>query len=416
MGPVRIVELHEREVRLFQREELFDQKGQTLLLPETRSLSAVELREVFTGIELRVLGLIGYLPLTSSLALNLTPKFPIANLWQMLDSADENYDRVLPILRPYEHANDSAPNQLLTRSFCFYLREILSVGVTRGYSTQEYEGHFKPKIHFGRTVARFLSRGEYVRVAGSMFVFSFNAQLNSLLKSACKDFLRIMPQGEMWQSERLIVLDALNALFQVTPSRMLIGEESIANLAPIWLRDSYYGALRIYAILLGHSNIGFSYDAKGTKLPSFLFRLDEIFESFVRNSLRNGLQDSEISVVDGNKPRHQQPLFNDNRQFVIKPDALIRRRKNVVAVCEVKYKPKIHEVDRYQVISHVVSSCSPLGIWISPAREGENADLNYVGTMANGAKFYHYRLNVFGDLDLALGKMIGALQQLIKSH
>ena len=71
---IRIVDLHEREIRLFQREELIDHKGQALILPETRSLSAFELREVFTGIELRVLGLIGYLPLTTSLTLNLRPE------------------------------------------------------------------------------------------------------------------------------------------------------------------------------------------------------------------------------------------------------------------------------------------------------------------------------------------------------
>ena len=396
---IRIVDLHEREIRLFQREELIDHKGRALILPETRSLSAFELREAFTGIELRVLGLIGYLPLTSSLTLNLRPKFPIGNLWRMLAFADETYGRVLPVLRSYERTNTVAPHQLLVRGFCHYLRKILSIGVTRGYFPKAYEGHFKPKIHFGRTVARYLSRGDDVKVAGSVFEFSFEGHVNALLKSACTDFLRVMPRSKLWDGEHRLVLEALNALHQVTPTRMRIGEEDVANSAPIWLRDHYYGALCVYGILLGHSKIGFSYDAQGAALPSLLFRLDDIFESFVRNSLREGLREAKLSVVDGNKPGQQQSLFRDNRQFPIKPDVLIRRGKDMIAIGEVKYKPKITEVDRYQVISHVVASGAPLGIWISPAQESEKAKLNYVGSIENGAKFYHYQLNVFGDLD-----------------
>ena len=225
-----------------------------------------------------------------------------------------------------------------------------------------------------------------------------------------------MPQNKLWEGERRLVLEAHNALHQVTPTRMRIGEEHVAHSAPIWLRDHYYGALCVYGILLGHSKIGFSYATQGTALPSLLFRLDDIFESFVRNSLREGLRDAKLSVVDGNKSGHQQSLFRDNRKFPIKPDVLIRRGKDMIAIGEVKYKPKITEVDRYQVISHVVASGSPLGIWISPAQESEKSNLNYVGSIESGAKFYHYRLNIFGDLDAARTEMIADMRQLIGLH
>ena len=132
-GHARIIDLHERETRTFPRSELFDSRGQSLLLPETRGLSAVDLRDVVNGVELRALGLIGYLPLTAGIVLNLRPKFPVKNLWQMLAVADETYDRILPVLRSYETADVSAPHQLLARGFCHYLSAILTVGVARGY-------------------------------------------------------------------------------------------------------------------------------------------------------------------------------------------------------------------------------------------------------------------------------------------
>lgn len=154
-GHARVIDLHEREARIFPRDELFNSRGESLLLPETRELSAVDLREVVGGVELRALGLIGYLPLTTGIILNLQPKFPVKNLWEMLAVADETYERLLPVLRSYETANVSAPHLLLARGFCHYLREILTVGVSRGYYQEPYRGHFKPKVNFGRTVATY---------------------------------------------------------------------------------------------------------------------------------------------------------------------------------------------------------------------------------------------------------------------
>lgn len=142
----RIIDIKERDRRIFDREDLFDHRGRSLVLPETRDLSAVELKDVHDGVQLRTLGYIGYLPLTADIVLNLRPKFPVANLWQMLSLADETYDTVLPVLRSYEHTTTgSPPHQLLVRGFCHYLRQIMDLGVAKGYFRQPYTGFFKPK-------------------------------------------------------------------------------------------------------------------------------------------------------------------------------------------------------------------------------------------------------------------------------
>jgi len=393
----RVVDLHEREARIFPRDELFDARGQSLLLPETRQLSAVDLREVVAGVELRALGLIGYLPLTSGIVLNLRPKFPVKNLWAMLAVADETYGRVLPVLRSYETANVSAPHQLLARGFCHYLREILTVGVARGYYQEPYRGHFKPKVNFGRTVANYLSRGDDINVASDAFAFSANLYINGLIKSACLAFLRVIPRNDRWQGERHLLLEALNALHVVTPVRMQFGDQTLSSSLPMWVRDSYLGALTVYSVLLGFTKVGFSYDAQGSDMPSFLFSLDEIFENFVRNTFRAPLREQAIAVLDGNVSRPQHPLFLDNKRFPIKPDLIFRKGKTVLGIGEVKYKPRIEEADRYQVISHVVALGVPIGVWISPATN-DNPGLEYIGSIATGARFYHYRLNITGDL------------------
>jgi len=413
MNSLRIIDLNERDSRLFSRAELFDYRGRLLVLPETWALSAIELRDVSDGVELKAKGLIGYLPLTSTIILNIRPKFPLGNLWRMLSVADESYDRVLPVLRTYERANALAPHQFLVRGFCHYLRRILDAGLYRGYHRKTYRGYFRSKVDFGQTVTRYLSRGDPINVSAQSFSFSAQLPVNAVLKSACLDCLRMMPHGEKWEEDRSLVMDALHALDSVPILSMRFGDEALSSTVPIWLRDHYRGALTVYAILLGYTQVGFSYDAQGSKMPSFLFCLDDIFEAFVRNSLREGLRSEKLSVVDGNKKAHQRPLFNDNKQFPIKPDAIIRRGKDVLAVAEVKYKHKITEEDRYQVISHVVATGAPVGLWISPALSEEKAGMTYVGAISTGAKFYHYRLDISSDLDVSRAAMVSAVSRIM---
>jgi 5-methylcytosine-specific restriction enzyme subunit McrC len=388
-----------------------------LILPETRALAAVELRDVEEGISLQALGLIGYLPLTPSITLNLRAKFPVGNLWEMLSLADETYERVLPVLRSYETANTAAPHHLLARGFGHYLANLLKTGISKEYHPDSHQGYFRPKLNFSETVARYLSRGDQVKVSSDTFSFSPRLRVNAVLKAACIDVLRTLPRDDKWSRERSLLLDALNALHRVTPARMAYGEQNLAKTLPSWSRDDYFGALNVYAVLLGYTGIGFLYEAQGSVLPSFLFKLDDIFERFARNSLRLSLRDAGISVADGNLPRNQGFLFHDSRRFPTKPDIIIRRNREGVpdAIAEVKYKSRIEEADRYQVISHVVAARAPVGIWISPALSNDEAGREYIGSISGGAKFYHYRIKIDGDLTAARADMARAISELLPS-
>lgn len=395
---LRIVNLHEREARLFPRDEFFDASGKSLLLSSTRELSAVDLRELADGIELRALGLIGYLPLTDKIVLNLRPKFPTHNLWHILAVADEAYERLLPVLRTYDSEAGAPPHQLLARSFCYYLREILASGIARMYYQEEITGHYKPKVHIGRTAARFWSRGDPVNVASDTFAFSSSLIINGLLKSACLSFGRLMPETGGWSDERALIMDALSTLQRCAAKRMSIGDEALAAGLPLGLQRAYFGALTVYAMYLGFNKVGFPYDPKGRDLPSFLFKLDDIFESFVRNTFRLRLRAQRVSVLDGNIPKNQVPLFVESRRFPAKPDIVFRVENNAVAVGEVKYKPRLDEGDRYQLIAHTLATGAPVGVWISPVLAGEPSGLTYIGSIA-GAAFYHYTLDI-GSTDL----------------
>ncbi|MFN9092326.1 MAG: 5-methylcytosine restriction system specificity protein McrC [Alphaproteobacteria bacterium] len=370
------------------------------------------MRDVAEGVELRVLGLIGFLPLTSSIVLNLRPKFPLENTWEMLISSDEKYASVLPILRMYGVGNSAAPHQILLRGFCFFLRNILALGTARSYHYQNYEGFYRPKVNFGRTVARFVSRGNEVKVESHEFVISQNIQANQLLKSACLDFIKLLPSRGEWLSEKAILLDALNTLSKVDTRLFRYGDQFTSDQLPKWLRLDYFGALSAYAIFLGHHDIGFHHEPVGSKLPSFLFSLDSIFESFVRNSLRLAFRDEQIAVSDGNLAQNQSSLFTDNKRFPVKPDMIFRHKKVILGIGEIKYKPRLDESDRYQLISHTLALQAPVGIWVSPAL-AEATSIEYIGSVSGGIRFFHCRINIAGKLSESLVRMVSDIRRIL---
>ncbi len=395
----RTIELFEYESKVFGRDEFRGPDGTSLILPEARKLGAIELRDTYAGITLMARGVSGYLRLTTQLSLQINPRFPIENLWRMMLWTDERYRRMLPIVRSYARQVDGPPHLLLVRSFCHFLRSILRDGLWRAYLPEEVEGHFKPRIRFGRTVSRFLSKGDQNNVVRAEYILSNRLDANYALKAACQKFLRIIPMNRDWEQERLDLHEALNLLARVPVREPLFGHREMTRGIPSWLRDGYSKALAVYSLYRGNTGAGFQHELPGMDMPSFLFKLDEIFEQFVRNSLRANVDGAE--VVDGNQRRIR--LFWTGSDLEVSPDIILRIDGRTAAIIEVKYKPKISEADRYQTIAYTVAADAPIGILVSPATSGHDG-LDYLGSVS-GQRFYHYRLDVSTDLDVSTGRM-----------
>lgn len=395
--PTRVIEIPERGQRVFPRTELFDPHGRSLILPEVRELNAVEITDTPDGARLMALGLIGYLPLTNAVTLNIVPKFPIRNLWEMLEIGGENYANILPVMRRYQMSASTAPIQMLARSFCYYLRGALSDGFERSYYARQQSGFYRPRVEFGPTLSRFFSRGNPVDTVSSVFEFGLDSPVNRIIKAACLRIARLIPRGEDWEEERRLIQVALETLQRVQEREPSNVDFDLDRSVTLRLRAHYSGMLRVYQLLLTGGGIAFTLEPSGKELPSFLFNLDDIFERFIRQTFVQGLRPYGIAVLDGNK--HQGRLFEDNRVYPTKSDIIFRlSKKDVIGLGEVKYKPKLKEIDRYQIISHVTASKAPLGILFSPALDGESQRLERIGRITTGAQFYHYRVNIQGNI------------------
>lgn len=409
---VRIVDVEERGNVYFPRSDLMSQNGQSLILTETWRRKVIEVKDIEDGSRLMALGSIGFLPLTASIILNIIPKFPMENLWAMLEVGGESYSRILPVLKRYQTSEGPTPSFLLARSFCFYLKEALSIGLVRDYYKEERSGHYRPKVEFGPTINRYISRGDPINTISQSYSYGLNNLANRIVKAACVDFIRIIPSDAAWKEERDLIREALDNLAMLPTSRPSYSDLVLEPNVPTRLKPSYLGMAEVYRLSLGGGGISFAYEESGRELPSFLFKLEDIFESFIRKSFAAVSRESGVSIVDGNaKPGK---LFTDNKSYDIKSDIFFKRgKKDVIAIGEVKYKPSIKETDRYQLISHVTASKCKIGVMFSPANPGEPQSLSRIGRMPTDAIFYHYRLSLDGDIRKNAEKMVREVLRLM---
>lgn len=407
-----VMDLFEREIRNFPKEMLYDSLGNSRILESTRKLSVIDLRDTINGIELRVLGIVGLLPLTREVAINIIPKFPIENLWEMIRISDTSCHSLLPFLRSYHLNDNDTPLKILLKSFCFFLAPILDGSISRKYKSHEENGFFKPGINIGKTLKNHILKGDFYNVTSDVFTFTRNVELNQVVKSSCLHFLSLSHSLDKVDYEKNILIDALDALDLVKPCDMRTDYHNIVNQSDSVNRENYEGLLTTYSILLGYKKIGFSFNPNGAKMPSFLFNMDVVFENFIRNSIAECFLKLNVRVFDGNIKKHQGILFIDNKKFPVKPDLIFTREKSVIMLGEVKYKPKIDESDRYQLISHATATGAPVALWISPSLD-ENTELEYVGEIKSEIKFYHCKFSLVKKISQSVDQMNLLINELL---
>ena len=135
----------------------------------------------------------------------------------------------------------------------------------------------------------------------------------------------------------------------------------------------------------------------------------------MRKTLAEALRGQNIQVIDGNN--HQGYLFQDTGRYKTKTDIVFRgNKKDVIGLGEVKYKPKLKEADRYQIISHVTAANAPIGILFIPANEQESQGPERLGRLATGAQFFSYRVNIQEDIETAQATMTRDVLALLQLH
>lgn len=114
-------------------------------------------------------------------------------------------------------------------------------------------------------------------------------------------------------------------------------------------RQYYLAPLQQARFIIEEADVSFS-EKNTSERPSFMFRMYDAYEDFIRNTIGETLRENGYNVSDGNI-RHRRDLYNSKstQQYELKPDIVVSDGIERVAVLDVKYKSSLKSRDHYQM-------------------------------------------------------------------
>lgn len=417
-----VIATRERGTVVVSPSDLFSKNGNLRFLPDALDRSRIQINQGGNGIHLKIGGIIGRLPVTENLVLDISPKFPIGNLARLLSRSDQVLNRRVGADRLYDFTSWTGYlPELLLRSFAIQLRNVQTEGVHRNYIRNCRDDVPRPKIDFRKSEQAFWARGIPTRAKIEAFDFSTNNAVNRILKAALLVGLSLTDGEATLNNERQIFAENLKSYARISAAAAdnieYIYEDAVATLPHF--KIGHHKALEVARELIRRSSPLLEFADRRVRLPSFIINLDTVFESYIRNCLRNDLQTLHpgSQVNDGNEAGYSKSLLNDNQKFTIKPDLIFRRSTDEppFLIGDLKYKTKPTEDDRYQILTHTLSYQCKKAILIYPKRSGRAGGLIRIGQIGPTEfpiELFEYHFDLSSDLEKeeqSIAVAIGAL-------
>jgi 5-methylcytosine-specific restriction enzyme subunit McrC len=358
---------------------------------------------------------IGLIPINSRILIDVRPKIRIDDLFRVLNVANEQLGALTFFERGYRQIEGPDENilHLLIRTLVKQLQSLEAEGLHKTYKQIVKTGPFRPRINFARTVQRNWSRGIFSTTTCEVFEFSRDNPLNRLVKYALwysGTFLSLRTgEAELKEQLRFFL-----EMFETVPLDRSLGFVPAVKLllasGQIPALRHYYEALaRTCLAITGNSSVSLEVQGADVSLLSFVLNFEEVFEKYVRNTLKNAstAHVPPLQILDGNKEGRGY-LFTDSRTYEVRPDIVIKKAGAPRVILDVKYKPKISESDRYQIISHAFSMGARTAVLVLPRlEEGKPAGLIRRGKIREGlvsVELFEYHFPLDSDLPTEEGR------------
>ena len=383
--------------------------GELKIRPDLISRGLVELRQSARRLQLKVNGVVGRIPVTSGLALDVQPKFSISNLNRIVYVSATKIENPFFINRPYSRAKLSSYLPVpIIKSFTSSLHRSLMEGLHREYCRSVNEAAPRPKLNFIKSDQRYWSRLIPTKAVIESFDFTTDNLANQTLKLAAFKALSLSKSFQLLEDCIPLLADCLRQLERVRlrDSAQILPElaQTIGTVPSF--RADYSRALAYAIEVLRHTDVSLNVVDQGLALESFIVSLDDAFERYLRNVLGTLEHPSHgtVTCVDGNLARHQRRLFHDNSTYKVKPDLIFRSRSGTLLIADAKYKAKAEENDRYQIISHALANASSKAVLIYPRRSSTSQHglvrLGRAGPSASEIEIFEYYFDLDSDLDV----------------
>lgn len=394
--------------------ELMHHGGELKIRPDLISRGLVELRQSSNKLQLKVNGVVGRIPVTSGLALDVQPKFSISNLNRIVYASDTKIENPFFISRPYSRTKlQSYLPVPLIKSFTVSLQRAVMEGLHREYSRSVKEAAPRPKLNFIKSDQRFWSKMIPTKAVVESFDFTSDNVANQTLKLAAYKALSLSKTITLLKG---CVPQLAGALRQLERVKLRNASEIFAELGRVRgavpsFRTDYSHALTYAIEILRHTDVSLNVASDGLSLESYIVSLDDAYERYLRHILRT-LQHptyGTVTCVDGNVAKHQKRLFRDNKNYKVKPDLIFRSSGGTLLIADAKYKSEAKEDDRYQIIAHALAHSVSKAILIYPRRNSQSQHglirLGATGPAANEVEIFEYYFDLDADLDVEEGQL-----------
>lgn len=420
---MKVVEVSERSSVELPFADLFSSGGTLKLRSDIIGKGLVEVKQAHSALKLQVNGLIGRLPITDSLALDIRPKFPVSNLNRMIYASRSQLENPFFTHRPYEttRTREYLPVPLI-KAFSKALLRIAAHGLTREYQRQTVAGSPKPRINFNKSHQQFWSKLKPTHAVMDRFDYTHDNLPNQCIKLAAMKALAISNSTEKLKTCVGPLASSLRQLERVSTlsHAAIIDGLRTARASVSVERTDYAAALDCALELLCHNDVLLDNAQRGLELESYVISLDNVFEEYIRGVIAS-LPDQghgRIATVDGNLKRHQKHLFLDTKKYLMKPDLIVKDRRGIQMIGDVKYKIRPKEEDRYQLISHSLSYQVDKAILVYPKQpKQKESGLRYLGMLGpvhSTLKLYEFFFDLSNELEAEEACLKSAINDLLR--
>ncbi len=414
--------------------------GKLNLYPEVTGKGYFQVKLDKDQLVLQAGGYVGLIPINDHIAIDIRPRVPIQNLERILQIVDHTPVSLAPHQRTYGTNEQTIPSLLdfLSRSLIDFMGDIEKNGLYRDYERTTDETSFpRGRILLNNTVQKHLSRGEKHRVSASWFDRTVDNPINRCLKYAIWYLAQKYSAQESRKGTRQIV-SALNQVYALLQGVTLDKTRSFLRDPYVQyphalpsIRQYYLQPLYLATTIIRERGIQFSESGNEIILASFIINLENIFESYIREtlSLRVPHQQTGYAVLDGNiggARGAEKTLFDVGflediaTQNKANPDIVVQwvnedtGATTTRVVIDTKYKiinaiPDRDDIN--QVIAYAVSYRAPYAVIIHPSVNSHKG-LRSLGRI-NGLRVFLYTIDLsIADLELEEIEMATAICQI----
>lgn len=311
--------------------------------------------------------------------------------------------------------------EIFVRMFVKDVRRLVKQGLKSSYIIEEENiGCFKGKLLVCQNIKYNICHKE--RFYMSFDEFGVNRPENKLIKSTLLELYKITDNFENSREIRLLLdeFDEVDASFnhEEDISKVVIDRNSLI----------YENIIRwVKVFLFGKCFTNFSGENYS---KAFLFRMEQIFESYVANSVENNMsKDWSVSVQDSG-----YWLFDKPKKFRIRPDIVLTNKNNekIKIILDTKWKRLvddssinygISQSDIYQMYAYSKKIDTPY-IWLlyplndEMKRYKDGKRIEFIAYKNENSKYIDMIASVFfidlSDIDNSITRLLDDISKVVK--